>query len=253
MPDSSSSSSHGSRTWGAPRSPSASTCTPRTSPAAGAGSRRRGRSYSWPSTMTAGRHRSTRTGPSTRIERSHDSPRTYCTRRVGAMRTRRTASTDRDTERRSGLSDPWPTACEGLRRRRNPPRPVRRSSRRGPGAWVAPQLRSGGRGPMPLVIADDADDGASLHRPVIAELVRLEVGEADRVASGESVFREADAERQLAIEHDVGSFAGYFGGWIDNVLMRVVDIVLSLPSLFIILALVSFWGGGGIWVIIIAI
>lgn len=51
----------------------------------------------------------------------------------------------------------------------------------------------------------------------------------------------------------VGSVAGYFGGWVDNVLMRFVDIVLSLPGLFIILALVSFWGGGSIWVIVIAI
>ena len=51
----------------------------------------------------------------------------------------------------------------------------------------------------------------------------------------------------------IGSVAGYFGGWVDNVLMRFVDIVLSLPGLFIILALVSFWGGGSIWVIIVAI
>jgi peptide/nickel transport system permease protein len=51
----------------------------------------------------------------------------------------------------------------------------------------------------------------------------------------------------------IGSVAGYFAGWVDNVLMRFVDIVLSLPGLFIILALVSFWGGGSIWVIIIAI
>ena len=51
----------------------------------------------------------------------------------------------------------------------------------------------------------------------------------------------------------IGSVAGYFGGWVDNVLMRFVDIVLSLPTLFIILALVSFWGGGSIWVIIVAI
>jgi peptide/nickel transport system permease protein len=51
----------------------------------------------------------------------------------------------------------------------------------------------------------------------------------------------------------IGSVAGYFGGWVDNVLMRLVDVVLSLPGLFIILALVSFWGGGSIWVIIIAI
>jgi peptide/nickel transport system permease protein len=57
----------------------------------------------------------------------------------------------------------------------------------------------------------------------------------------------------VALGVSVGSVAGYFGGWVDNALMRLVDIVLSLPALFIILALVSFWGGGSIWVIIIAI
>lgn len=57
----------------------------------------------------------------------------------------------------------------------------------------------------------------------------------------------------LGLGVGIGAVAGYFGGWIDNLLMRLVDIVLSLPTLFIILALVSFWGGGSIWVIIIAI
>ena len=57
----------------------------------------------------------------------------------------------------------------------------------------------------------------------------------------------------VALGVTVGALAGYFGGWVDNVLMRLVDIVLSLPTLFIILALVSFWGGGSIWVIVIAI
>ena len=57
----------------------------------------------------------------------------------------------------------------------------------------------------------------------------------------------------VALGITVGSVAGYVGGWVDNVLMRLVDIVLSLPALFIILALVSFWGGGSVWVIIIAI
>jgi peptide/nickel transport system permease protein len=51
----------------------------------------------------------------------------------------------------------------------------------------------------------------------------------------------------------VGSIAGYFGGWIDNILMRVVDVVLSLPSLFLIVMLVAFFGGGNVWVIIFAI
>jgi len=51
----------------------------------------------------------------------------------------------------------------------------------------------------------------------------------------------------------VGSIAGYAGGWVDNLLMRLVDIVLSLPVLFIILMIVSFFGGGDVRVIIIAI
>jgi peptide/nickel transport system permease protein len=51
----------------------------------------------------------------------------------------------------------------------------------------------------------------------------------------------------------VGSIAGYFGGWVDNILMRLVDIVLSLPSLFLIVMLVAFFGGGNALVIIFAI
>jgi peptide/nickel transport system permease protein len=51
----------------------------------------------------------------------------------------------------------------------------------------------------------------------------------------------------------IGSIAGFAGGWVDNVLMRFVDIVLSLPYLFIIVAIVAFWGGGSIWTVIIAI
>jgi peptide/nickel transport system permease protein len=51
----------------------------------------------------------------------------------------------------------------------------------------------------------------------------------------------------------VGSIAGYAGGWVDNVLMRFVDVVLSLPVLFIILMIVSFFGRGDVKVVIIAI
>lgn len=57
----------------------------------------------------------------------------------------------------------------------------------------------------------------------------------------------------VALGIGVGSVAGYVGGWVDNLLMRLVDIVLSLPTLFIILALVSFWGGGSAAVIVVAI
>jgi peptide/nickel transport system permease protein len=51
----------------------------------------------------------------------------------------------------------------------------------------------------------------------------------------------------------VGSIAGYAGGIIDNILMRLVDVVLSLPVLFIILMIVALFGRGDVWVIIIAI
>ncbi len=37
----------------------------------------------------------------------------------------------------------------------------------------------------------------------------------------------------------VGAVAGYAGGWVDNVLMRFVDLVLSFPSLFLLLILAA--------------
>ncbi len=42
----------------------------------------------------------------------------------------------------------------------------------------------------------------------------------------------------------VGICAGYFGGWTEKLLMRFTDIVMSLPSLVIALALVSILGPG---------
>lgn len=50
----------------------------------------------------------------------------------------------------------------------------------------------------------------------------------------------------------IGSVAGFAGGWVDNVLMRVVDVALALPGLFIIIAFVAFWGAS-IWTVILAI
>lgn len=51
----------------------------------------------------------------------------------------------------------------------------------------------------------------------------------------------------------VGSVAGYAGGWVDNLLMRFVDVILSLPFFFMILLIVSFFGTGNVMVVIIAI
>ena len=56
-----------------------------------------------------------------------------------------------------------------------------------------------------------------------------------------------------AIGAAVGSVSGYFGGWVDNILMRIVDVVLSLPFLLLVLIIVSFFGIRDIRVIVFAI
>ncbi len=48
----------------------------------------------------------------------------------------------------------------------------------------------------------------------------------------------------------VGAIAGYMGGRVDNALMRLVDIVLSLPSFFLIVLMVALWGASPIVVIL---
>ena len=38
----------------------------------------------------------------------------------------------------------------------------------------------------------------------------------------------------------LGAIAGYYGGWIDTLIMRFVDIMLCFPSFFLILAVIAF-------------
>jgi ABC-type dipeptide/oligopeptide/nickel transport system permease subunit len=45
----------------------------------------------------------------------------------------------------------------------------------------------------------------------------------------------------------VGAFAGYYGGWIDNLLMRITDLVLTLPALAILLVAAALLGSGNQW------
>ena len=42
----------------------------------------------------------------------------------------------------------------------------------------------------------------------------------------------------------IGTVAGYFGGWVDSVLMRITDIFLAFPKLILALAFVSALGPG---------
>ncbi|MGE5299700.1 MAG: ABC transporter permease [Acidobacteriota bacterium] len=50
----------------------------------------------------------------------------------------------------------------------------------------------------------------------------------------------------------LGALAGYYGGWTDRVIMRFIDIMLSIPTFFLILAVIAFIGSS-IWNIMIVI
>lgn len=40
-----------------------------------------------------------------------------------------------------------------------------------------------------------------------------------------------------------GAISGYYGGWIDTLLMRIVDVLLSIPTLFLLLFLAAMFHG----------
>jgi len=50
----------------------------------------------------------------------------------------------------------------------------------------------------------------------------------------------------------LGAISGYYSGWIDRIIMRFIDIMLSIPTFFLILAVIAFIGPG-IWNIMIVI
>ena len=39
-----------------------------------------------------------------------------------------------------------------------------------------------------------------------------------------------------------GALAGYYGGWTDRIIMRFIDVMLSIPTFFLILAVIAFVG-----------
>ena len=50
----------------------------------------------------------------------------------------------------------------------------------------------------------------------------------------------------------IGVSSGYFGGWVDNVLMRIVDVLIAFPALFLILIIIATFGNS-IYLIIITL
>ena len=48
-----------------------------------------------------------------------------------------------------------------------------------------------------------------------------------------------------------GALSGYFGGWVDSLLMRITDAMMSLPRLFLLLLVLTLFGGDLLTVIIV--
>ena len=45
----------------------------------------------------------------------------------------------------------------------------------------------------------------------------------------------------------VGAIAGYYRGWVDNGLMRLTDLILTLPAIAILLTMAALFGSGSQW------
>ncbi len=48
----------------------------------------------------------------------------------------------------------------------------------------------------------------------------------------------------LVVGSALGAIAGFVGGWIDNIIMRIMDVVLGFPSLLLAIAIVAVLGPG---------
>jgi peptide/nickel transport system permease protein len=51
----------------------------------------------------------------------------------------------------------------------------------------------------------------------------------------------------------LGAIAGYFGGFADMFLQRIIEIMMTIPTFFLIITVVAFYPGGGIWLIMVII
>lgn len=51
----------------------------------------------------------------------------------------------------------------------------------------------------------------------------------------------------------LGTLAGAFGGWIDSLVMRIVDVMLSIPSLLMAFSIASLFKNASQWTVILAI
>ncbi len=87
--------------------------------------------------------------------------------------------------------------------------------------------------------ADRPEHLMGLDGNVIDEFARVVFGARVSLAIGFVTVGGA-----IVIGLVIGAIAGFAGGWLDNVLMRIMDVVLAFPSLLLAIAIVSILGGG---------
>ena len=51
----------------------------------------------------------------------------------------------------------------------------------------------------------------------------------------------------------LGALAGYYGGTVDIIIQRLIELMLTFPTFFLILTIVAFYPGGGIWIIMVVV
>ena len=51
----------------------------------------------------------------------------------------------------------------------------------------------------------------------------------------------------------IGMISGYYGGKLDNIIMRIVDIFLAIPSILLSIAIAATLGGGIVSMLIISL
>ena len=81
---------------------------------------------------------------------------------------------------------------------------------------------------------------------IVYVLLRLAMPKVMAVAG--TTTKEALSQPLFYVVLAIGVVAGYVGGWVDNVLMRLTDIFLAFPRLILAMALVAAAAMSSTWI-----